>query len=235
MKRILSAIALACTTFGMTTGMIAATPALAQNWNAEIEDTGKGYRIGDPDAPLQLVEFVSYTCPHCAHFEADAEAELRYHYVHEGFAAVEVRHMIRNPIDLAAALLTECGDPSRFFDNHKAMLATQEDWMARAQNLTPAQMARWQSGTLTSRMRAIASDLELDELMESRGYSPSEISACLGNDAQARAIAESSETNVAEYSVPGTPSFVLNGTLLDGVHGWVPLREALVAARQESE
>ena len=227
MKRILSALALAC--------MIPATPAMAQNWNAEIVDTGKGHRIGNPEAPLQLVEFVSYTCPHCAHFEADAEAELRYHYVHEGFAAVEVRHMIRNPVDLAAALLTECGASSRFFDNHKAMLATQNKWLARAQDLTQAQMARWQSGTLTARMRAIASDLEFDDLMESRGYSPSEISACLGDDAQARAIADTAESNVAEYEVPGTPSFVLNDTLLEGVHGWEPLRAALVAARQDSE
>ncbi|MGB3794991.1 MAG: thioredoxin domain-containing protein [Alteraurantiacibacter sp.] len=227
MKRMLSAIALVC--------MIPAAPAAAQNWNAEIVDTGKGHRIGNPDAPLQLVEFISYTCPHCAHFDAEAEAELRYHYVHEGYAAVEVRHMIRNPIDLAAALLTECGAPSRFFDNHKAMLATQEDWMARAQDLTQAQMARWQAGTLTARMRAIASDLQFDDLMESRGYSASEITACLGDDARAQAIAETSETNVAEFDVPGTPSFVLDGKLLEGVHTWVPLREILVAARQTSE
>ena len=84
-------------------------------------------------------------------------------------------------------------------------------------------------------MRAIASDLEFDDLMESRGYSPSEISACLGDDAQARAIADTAESNVAEYEVPGTPSFVLNDTLLEGVHGWEPLRAALVAARQDSE
>ncbi|MWV28495.1 thioredoxin domain-containing protein [Aurantiacibacter rhizosphaerae] len=227
MKRILSAIALAC--------MIPASPALAQNWNAEIVDTGQGYLIGNPEAPLQLVEFISYTCPHCAHFEADSEAELRYHYVHEGFAAVEVRHLIRNPIDLAAALLTECGDPSRFFDNHKAVLSTQEDWLARAQGLTEAQMARWQAGTVPSRMRAIASDLELDDLMEGRGYSASEISACLGNEAHAREIADKSQANAAEYNVPGTPSFVLNGELLDGVYGWEPLREVLVSARQDSE
>ncbi len=227
MKRILAALALACT--------IPAAPALAQNWNAEITETQQGYRVGNPDAPLQLVEFISYTCPHCAHFERDAEAELRYHYVHEGFAAVEVRHMIRNPVDLTAALLTECGDPSRFFDNHKAVLATQDEWMERARGLSEGQMARWQSGAMGSRMRAIASDLELDELMEKRGYSVSEIDACLTDQSAAMAIAELSQSNVEEYNVPGTPSFVLNGSLLDGVHTWEALREDLVAARQESE
>ncbi|MFB0610924.1 DsbA family protein [Aurantiacibacter poecillastricola] len=212
-----------------------AAPALAQNWNAEIEQTEKGYMLGDPEAPLQLVEFVSYTCPHCAEFESQAEAELRYHYVHEGYAAVEVRHMIRNPIDLAAAMLTECGDPAKFFDNHRAVLATQDEWIARAQGLSEGQRARWQSGPLNSRLKAIASDLEFDELMEQRGLSPSEITACLNDASRAQAIVDLSESNVAEFQVPGTPSFVLNGALLEGVHTWPSLREVLVAERTESE
>ena len=212
-----------------------AAPAMAQNWNAEIVETGQGYRVGDPEAPLQIIEFVSYSCSHCADFEREAEAELRYLYVHEGYAAVEVRHLIRNPIDLAAALLTECGEPDRFFDNHRAMLATQDNWMETAQGLSEAQVQRWQSGTIASRMRAIAADLGFDDLMESRGLSASQVTACLNDEARAQEIAELSRTNASEYNVPGTPSFVLNGTLLEGVHGWPPLRQVLLAARQNSE
>lgn len=227
MKRLLAAALVAMA--------LPVAPAMAQNWNAEVVQTQQGYRVGDGEAPLQLVEFVSYTCPHCAHFERDSEAELRYHYVHEGYAAVEVRHMIRNPIDLAAALLTECGDPARFFANHRAVLVTQDDWIATAQSLSQGQMQRWQSGSLAARMKAIASDLEFDELMEQRGLSRSEITACLNDEARAQAIADLSEANVAEYDVPGTPSFVLNGTLLNSVHSWEALRQVLAAARQQSE
>lgn len=229
MKRLLAAalVAIALTVPG--------APALAQNWNAQIAQTTQGYRVGDPDAPLQIIEFISYSCPHCADFERQSEAELRYLYVHEGFAAVEVRHLIRNPVDLAAALLTECGEPDRFFDNHRAMLATQKRWLETADNLTDAQKNRWASGTITSRMRAIASDLGFDDLMESRGYSVSEITACLSDNARAQEIAENSRANASEYNVPGTPSFVLNGVLLEGVHAWQPLRQALMAARQQGE
>ena len=215
--------------------IIPVAPALAQNWNAQIAQTAQGYRVGDPEAPLQIIEFISYSCPHCADFERQSEAELRYLYVHEGYAAVEVRHLIRNPIDLAAALLTECGEPDRFFDNHRAVLATQERWLKTAENLTDAQRNRWASGTITSRMRAIASDLGFDDLMESRGYSASEITACLSDEARAQKIAENSRANASEYAVPGTPSFVLNGNLLDGAHAWQPLRQALMAARQQGE
>ena len=209
--------------------------ATAQNWNAEVENTGQGFRIGDAEAPIQLIEFVSYTCPHCATFEAQAEAELRYVYVHEGYASVEVRHLIRNPVDLAAALLTECGDDSRFFDNHRVMLGGQPEWLATAQSLTPAQMQRWSAGPVPARMRAIASDLGFYEMMERRGYSRSELDQCLSDQPRAEAIAALSASNSAEYSVPGTPSFVVNGQLLDGVHSWPSLRQALQAARTASE
>lgn len=227
MKRWLAAVMVALA--------VPVAPTAAQNLNAQIVQTGQGYRVGDAEAPLQIIEFVSYSCPHCAAFEREAEAELRYHYVHEGYAAVEVRHMIRNPIDLSAALLTECGSPDRFFDNHRAVLATQDSWMETARSLTPSQMQRWANGAIGSRMRAIASDLGFDDLMEQRGYSRSEIDACLTDEARAQEIAETSQANVAEYDVPGTPSFVLNGNLLDSVHTWNSLKQVLLAAREQSE
>lgn len=209
-------------------------PVAAQNWNAEYAETGKGHRVGNPDAPLQLIEFVSYTCPHCAHFERDAEAELRYFYVHEGHAAVEVRHTIRNIVDLSAALVTECGPAENFFDNHRIMLHAQDAWLARGRELSDSQMARWQTGNMPSRLRAIADDLEFYELMEPRGYSISQLAACLSDEAKAQALASASQVNGEEFAVPGTPSFVLNGTLLEGVHSWPALQQVLSAARDSA-
>ena len=215
---------------------LAASPAAAQNWNATFAETpAQGHRVGDPEAPLQIIEYVSYTCPHCAHFEQESEAQLRYFYVHEGHAAVEVRHLIRNVIDVAAALVTECGEEDRFFDNHRTMLHRQDDWLAKAQALSPAQQARWQGGSVSSRMRAIASDLDFYEMMDGRGLSRSEIDQCLSNEARARQIAEQSGVNAAEYGVRGTPSFVLEGTLLEGVHSWPQLNAVLAAAREMPE
>ncbi|MDE1467897.1 DsbA family protein [Aurantiacibacter sp. D1-12] len=211
-----------------------AAPAAAQHWNAEVEQTAQGHRVGNPDAPLQLIEFVSYTCPHCAHFERDSEAELRYFYVHEGYAAVEVRHLIRNIADVAAALVTECGPEENFFANHRVMLHEQPNWIARAQALTPGQQARWNSGRVSERMRAIASDLDFYEMMEPRGYSISELDRCLSDEARADALVAASAGNAAEFGVTGTPSFVLNGTLLEGVHSWPQLSQVFMSARESA-
>ncbi len=209
-----------------------ASPALAQDWNAEISETEQGFRVGNPEAPMQLIEFVSYTCPHCADFEQEAEAELKYVYVLEGLANVEIRHLIRNPVDVAAALVTECGPAENFFNNHRAMLFTQEQWLARVQSMSAAQQARWNSGTISSRMRAIGNDLDFHEIMESRGYSYSDVDNCLADAERAMALVEASAANSAEYSVRGTPSFVLNGTLLEGVHDWPTLGRIMAPTRE---
>lgn len=209
---------------------LAAAPfasAQAQNWNIEYAQTGKGHRVGNPEAPAQLIEFVSYTCPHCADYAHQSDAPLRAGYIHEGRAAVEVRFVIRNIVDLAATLVTQCGADDQFFANHRAMLLSHETWMARANSATSAQTARWGSGNIASRMRAIAGDLDFYELMEPRGYSIAELDQCLSDEDQARQIAEQAVANSAEFDVPGTPSFVLNGTLLEGVHSWPALKLAL--------
>ncbi len=211
---------------------IPAVPAAAQDWNAEYEVTDLGHRIGNPEAPLQLIEFVSYTCPHCAHFEHEAEAELRYYYIHEGHAALEVRPFIRNIVDIAATLVAECGADDKFFDNHRTLLLTQDDWLGVARELTPAQQQRWNSGPIASRMRAIADDLGFYELMEPKGYTISQLDACLSDEAQAQAIAANPTAGGAEMGVQGTPSFALNGALLDGVHSWPQLSQVLTTARE---
>ncbi|GGD47113.1 thioredoxin domain-containing protein [Erythrobacter arachoides] len=209
-----------------------AVPAAAQNWNAQYAQTATGHRVGNPDADIQLIEYVSYTCPHCAQFEQESEAELRYFYVHEGQATVEVRHFIRNIVDIVAAVSAECGGADAFYDNHRMFLNSQDEWMERGRALSAAQQARWGAGDWGSRMRAIASDLDFYEMMEPRGLSRTQLDACLVDQSRAERIVAMSDANAAEFGVQGTPSFVLNGALLDGVHSWQGLREVLVATRE---
>lgn len=220
--------------FLLAMALLATAPvamAANANWNTTFATTESGHRVGNPDAATHLIMFVSYSCPHCANFEKQADAPLRAGYIHSGKVSVEVRHVIRNPVDLAAALATECGPQERFFSRHRAMMLSHDDWMAKAQSATPAQQQRWMSGGLPSRMRAIASDLDFYELMEPRGLSRAALDRCLSDEARATEIAATSQAQGARYSIPGTPSFVINGELLPGVHDWAALRSALDATR----
>ncbi|MFC3102253.1 DsbA family protein [Altererythrobacter lauratis] len=213
--------------------LLAAAPisaVVAQNWDATYSTTDGGNLHGNPQASTRLTTFVSYTCPHCANFETQAEGPLRLAYVQTGRVAVEVRHVIRNPIDLAAALAAECGSADRFWGNHRAILRDQPRWLAAAQATTPAQQARWRTGTTGARMRAIASDIGLYRIMEPRGYTAAQLDQCLNNEAEARRLAETAAADNARWDIPGTPSFAINGTMVSGVHSWQALQPRLDAA-----
>lgn len=213
--------------------LLAAAPLAglaAQNWDATFAATDGGHRLGNPQAATRLITFVSYTCPHCASFETQSEGPLRLAYVQPGRVSLEVRHVIRNPVDLAAALSAECGAEDKFWGNHRAILRAQDRWLAAARAATPAQQARWASGTTGSRMRAIAADLDFYELLEPRGYSVAQLDQCLNNEAEARRIAETARADAVRWEIPGTPSFALNGSMLPGVHGWPALQAQLDAA-----
>lgn len=189
--------------------------------------TAAGHHLlGNPAARVRLVEWVSYTCPHCAHFDRDSQAILRTAYVARGTTAVEVRSLVRDPVDLASALLAQCGAPSGFFRRHHAIMAAQEQTFAA---ITPAVQQGWSSVTGTARLQRIAADTGLTALMAPLGVTPAAAQRCLSDEAAIRQLEAKTEAAIAE-GVQGTPSFAINGTLLANVHSWQSLQPRLDAA-----
>lgn len=190
------------------------------NWNAAIAVTPSGSHVlGNPAAPVKVAEYISYTCPHCAHFAVESEGPLRLAYVGPGKVSVEVRHLVRDPIDMTAALLTNCGDRSRFFIRHMAFLRGQETWLARLGTMSEAQRQRWSSGDTITRMRAIAADFGFYAIMERLGYSRPATDRCLADTAMAsRLVAQTAAAR--RDGVEGTPSFMIGDVLLAGTHDW---------------
>ena len=196
------------------------------NWSSVVSETEGGHRLGNPNADGKLIEFMSYTCSHCAEFARTGEGAIKLLYVPSGKVSFEIRHLIRDPIDLTAALAAHCGDPAKFPGNHEALILKHRDWMAKARVATQAQMARWKFGSFGSRAQAIASDLAFYEIMERRGYTRSELDQCLTDAAKARAIAEQSKADIARYDLRGTPTFLMDGKQLDA-HDWQSLQPHL--------
>lgn len=212
--------------------VLAATAAPAKragNWLATVTRTPEaGYVLGNPVAPVKLVEYISYTCPHCAHFEIEAGDQLKLGMVANGKGSVEFRSFLRNPIDVAATLLVQCGATSRFIGNHNAFLRAQEKWLVNAQLAGPAQQQRWMTGDFASRMRAISTDMGFYEIMEGRGYQRPVLDKCLANEALANLVATGTNNAVTKDKVKGTPSFLINGQLQEDVHDWSKLRPKLM-------
>jgi protein-disulfide isomerase len=206
--------------------MAIAASAKGQNWLATAVVTPGGHRLGNPAAPTKLMEFVSYTCPHCGHFFKEADGAIKMAYVQPGKVSVEIRHLIRDPVDLAAVVLTECGDPKKFFGNHDMFFAQQATWVAKGDGLSQAQQQRYYEGSLGARMKAVASDFGFYDMMETRGYSRAQVDTCLGNEAKIKALAAQSKADADKFNINSTPSFVVNGKTLD-VHTWAELQKVL--------
>lgn len=197
------------------------------DWNQTVAVTPEGnHLVGNPQAEAKLVEYVSYTCSHCAHFEVEANSPLTLGFIGTGKGSVEYRSFIRNAIDVAASLVVRCGPPSKFRTNHALFLRSQDKWLHEP---SQAEVARWNSSDFPTAMRAIARDLKFYDMMAPRGYTRQQLDTCLADKAAASKLAAQTRRASEVEGVTGTPSFLLNGTLRDE-HAWEDLRPVLMAA-----
>jgi len=227
-----AAIALATTTGALfATGISAQTTAVLWPDRVSQSQVG-GHLLGNPAASRKLIEYMSYTCPHCAAFEVESNPALPTGFIADGKTSLEVRNFIRDPVDLTVALLARCGEPRSFFRRHKGLLASQRTWLGKAGTLGRDGQAAWYQGDTNTRLKRIADDLGLyDEL---RRHSPlatdAQINVCLTSKAEQNKVLAMTKFATDTVKVQGTPSFTLNGKLLPDVYDWKSL-EPLLASR----
>lgn len=205
----------------------AAAALAATNWLTAVDTKGGGHKIGNPAAAVKLTEFVSYTCPSCGYFQQQAGSALDF-YVATGKLQLEVRHVVRDPVDLVAAMLANCGPAAKFPMNHKAIMMSQGRWLPAANRANAGQQARWTTGPEAGRRRAIASDVGFYELMETRGYARIAVDRCLADQALAARLAAQTKADDAKWSITGTPSFALDGKMI-GSSDWPSLQRQIDA------
>ncbi len=203
--------------------------AAALSWDKRLSRTPAGNHLfGNPAAKVRLVEFISYTCPHCAHYAHDSEAPLFTGPVRQGKVAVEVRPFFRNIVDVSATLLAQCGPDSKFWGNHHAILAAQDNWF----KVPPeAVQKRWGTLEFAPRMKAVAEDMGLYKLMLGRGYAPTQLDQCLANLPLAQKLSTQTDNASSKLGVQGTPSFLINDKLQE-VYDWQSLQPLLTAAQR---
>jgi protein-disulfide isomerase len=209
---------------------IAAVAAPAgSSWSATVTETPDGhFLMGNPDAKLKLVEYGSFTCSHCRDFAEEASPEIRK-IVDTGKMSYEFRTYVRDPIDLTTALLARCGGKDifyplseQFFANQTAMfdkVQGQEAAFKGVEQLPPAQ-----------RPVAIAQVAGLIDFAKQRGISEDQAKQCLADTATAEKLAKGVEAANTQYQIQGTPSFLINGVLVDNVANWASLQPKLKEA-----
>jgi len=203
-------------------------PAAAQDWTRVAVRTPEGgFRMGNPAAPVKVVEYLSLTCPHCAAFAHEGAAGLMNH-VRGGRVSIEYRNYVLNGVDVSAALLSRCAAPLNYFAMTHTLLGSQATWMGRTRDVTPAQRQQLAGSPPLQVAQRLVPLLGLDVVGQRYGITPALRQRCMTQAAlnqldQMHAAAEA-------RGVSGTPTFFINGVMANG-NSWAAIEPMLRAGR----
>jgi protein-disulfide isomerase len=190
-----------------------AGPALAAPKAAVTTLTPAGdMMLGDPKAKVEVVEYASLTCPHCAAFNRDVFAPFKAKYVDTGKVRYILKEMLTSPPEVAAAgfLTARCAGKDRYFAVVDAIFRGQEAMYAESPRAVLLRVAQQQ------------------------GLTEAQFVACLGDKAAIDAIYARSQTGWENDKIEGTPTLVVNGKRIgEGEISFAQLEAALAQARKK--
>jgi protein-disulfide isomerase len=149
--------------------------------------------LGNPDAPITIVEYASLTCPHCAHFANEVLPELKKKWIDTGKAKLVLRDFPLDEPALRAAMIARCAPPDRYYAYVDTFFAAQDKWV-----------------TARDYREALA------RLVKLGGMSKDEFDNCLKDTALENKIVEGRLIASKELDVNSTPTFFINGTKFAG-------------------
>jgi protein-disulfide isomerase len=172
----------------------AADPAANPADMQRLLTTGKDDRIlGNPNAPVTIVEYASMTCPHCAHFADDVLPELKKKWIDTGKVKLALRDFPLDDEAVHASMIARCAPPDRFYAFVDAFFADQDKWV-----------------TATDYQAA------LTRLAALGGMSKADVDKCLADKALENQILNSRLVAAKQLDVNATPTFFVNGAKYTG-------------------
>jgi protein-disulfide isomerase len=206
-----------------------AAPA-GKQWQEVVEKTAEGYRMGNPNAPLKLVEYGSRTCPTCGAFGRDGMPPLEANYVSTGKVSYEFREfMVHGPPDLASSLLGTCVGTDPFFPVLEQMYANQMSFLEKQEAAVKdtAFLASMQGKSPGEVATGWAEKMGLIDFFKQRGVPEAKARACLTDTKQIDALTKITGDAGSSGLVSGTPTFLLNDKPVEGVVAWSQLEPVL--------
>jgi len=149
---------------------------------------------GDPNAPIEVIEYASYTCPHCATAHEGLIPQLKENYVDTGKVRFVYREVYFDKYGMWASMVARCGGPEKFFGITDLIYKGQNDILA------PARAGN----------DAAAAD-ELRKIGRLAGLDTATLDACLSDSTKLRTLLAWFQQNAQEHGIESTPSFVIDG------------------------
>lgn len=212
-----------------------ASPTRARDWTQVVSITADGgFVMGNPNAKVKLVEFGSMTCPHCRAFDEEGVPALINDYVKPGKVSWEFRNYVRDAFDLSASLITRCGGPRAFFPLTRAIFNDQPAWEAQIAK-TPQDELKSIEDLPPNRLFAAAAKVAgLQALASAHGMPAARSSQCLTDKQSIDRLVQMTGAATTKYpEFQGTPTFVINGKMLEHTATWDTLEPQLKNALGE--
>ena len=163
--------------------------------------------IGNMDSEVHLVEFVSYTCPHCAKFHIGSFEELKADYINSGLIQFEIREVIWDAPSWIVSVVGRCGNIENYFNFIDLVFEKQREWTSLGTQ-----------GEVAQRIKSMAVSV---------GYDGNEIDECFQNQDYHNTLLQHSQEMVKKSSISSTPSFLLNESSLGSYDGYDELVSAI--------
>jgi protein-disulfide isomerase len=149
--------------------------------------------LGNPEAPITIVEYASLTCPHCAHFANEILPEIKKEWIDTGKAKLVLRDFPLDEPALRAAMIARCAPPERYYAFADTFFSAQEKWV--------------RSGDYREALARLA---------KLGGMGQAEFDNCIKNTELENKIVEGRLRATQDLEVNSTPTFFVNGSKLAG-------------------
>ena len=146
---------------------------------------------GAEDAPVTIIEYASYTCPHCATFHAGSYKQLKKDYIDTGKVKFIFREVYFDRYGLWASMIARCGGPEKFFGISDLVFSGQSEW-ARAGD----------ASSIVDELRKIG---------RLAGIENDALEVCLQDGAKAQTLVAWYQEKAEADGITATPSFIING------------------------
>lgn len=151
----------------------------------------KDFSLGSPDAKVEIVEYASFTCPHCANFHATVWPQLKADYIDTGKVRFTYREVYFDRYGLWAALVARCGGEMRYFGIVDMLFEQQQEWAASED-----------PNVVVGNLRTIGKASGIDDVT---------LDACIKDGAKVEAMVAHFEKNMEADGIEGTPTFIIDG------------------------
>jgi protein-disulfide isomerase len=207
----------------------AVPPPPGKQWTDVVSATADGgYLMGNPNAPVKLVEYASFSCPHCQHFAETGVDKLKAKYISTGKVSWEFRSFLIHAMDAPLTMLMNCRGAGPFFPLAEQLYANQDAIMKKYIAVPAAEQQRVAGLPIIDNYKAQAEQGGLYGFFGARGLPRAQADACLSNQ---KAIDQLTawQTKIQEDGINSTPTFVINGAQ-QSVADWESLDPLLAQA-----